>query len=155
MRSCPIRPTSLPVTSPPSPRTYETSTRIWHSMAEPRDWTFPAPPPRQRPPGSRPAGFWWWSLASARRNLSLTYLRRRGLRRHRRTPTLMACHAPLLQENGHEREALDPGKKALGPRQKNPSAPAKKRFEPGKKRPRAPVKKEFENPPGTSSLRAP
>jgi hypothetical protein len=26
----------------------------------------------------------------------------------------MGRYAPSLQENGHEREALDPGKKALG-----------------------------------------
>jgi hypothetical protein len=45
----------------------------------------------------------------------------------------MGRHAPSLQENGHEREALDPGKKALSPRQKSTWTPAKKHLDPGKK----------------------
>ena len=119
---CPIRLTSPPATSPRSPRTCAISIRISRSTAEPMGSTSIAPSPRRCPPCWRPAGFWSSSLASAMRNRWLVYLQRRGLRRHRRTPTLTVRHAPSLQENGHEREALDPGKNALG-------APAKKHLE--------------------------
>ena len=132
MRSCPIRLTSPPVTSPRSPRTYATSIRIWRSTAALTDLTSIAPSPRLRPCCWRPAGPWSSSLASARRNRSPIYLLRWGLRRHRRTPTLTVRYAPSLQENGHEREALDPGKKALGA-PKKPWGPAKSTWDPGKK----------------------
>src|ERR1700680_237274 len=94
-------------------------------MVEPTHLTSIAPSPRQRPPCWRPAGFWSSSLASARRNLSPIYLRRWGLRRHRRTPTLTVRHAPSLQEIGHERETLT--------RQKSTRGPAKSAWDPGKK----------------------
>src|SRR3984957_8787528 len=113
-RSCPIRLTSRPPRSPRWLRTCAISIRIWRSTAAPMGLISIAPSPRQRPPCWRPAGFWSSSLASARRNRSLIYLQRRGLRRHRRAPTLMGRHAPSLHGNGHEREALDPGKNAHG-----------------------------------------
>src|SRR5580704_15262751 len=101
-------------------------------MAEPTGLTSIAPSPRQRPHCWRPAGFWSSSLASAKRNRSLNYLQRRGLYRHRRTPTLTVRHAPSLQENGHEREASDPGKKHVGLRKKH-LGPRKKRLGPRQK----------------------
>ena len=47
-------------------------------------------------------------------NSSPHCLPRRGLRRRRPVPILTVCRARSLPENGHERGALDPGKKALG-----------------------------------------
>ena len=153
MRSCPIRLTSPLATSPRSRRTCAISIPISRSMAEPMGSISIAPSPRRPPPCSRPAGSWSSSLASARRNRSPIYLQRRGLRRHRHAPTLMERHAPSLQENGHEREALDPGKKALWPRKKHLGPRQKSTWAPGKKAHGAPAKKHLEYRPEPTSLR--